>query len=37
MVGQVQAIPITKDRMTEEQRAEFAAFVGRLPATPARR
>jgi len=31
MVGKIQAIPIPKDRMTEEQRAEFAAFVSRLP------
>jgi YcxB-like protein len=30
MVGKVQAVAIPKDLMTEEQRAEFGAFVQRL-------
>ena len=31
MFGQAGAFDVPKDRMTEEQRAEFAAFLGRLP------
>jgi hypothetical protein len=30
MFGKIQAVPIPKDLMTEEQRAEFAAFVNGL-------
>jgi hypothetical protein len=31
MFGKLQAFTIPKGPMTEEQRAEFAAFVSRLP------